>query len=347
MKRASLVDEGLLDRCREYMGDSWIQNMPDISVSVVTGGLTNSLFLLKIESNKDIASIPSNPTCCLLRVFANIWSQDEIAMNNLVTAVLAERGIGPKIYGILPGNQGRLEEFYESRQLHTSELVLHFDTIADMAGRFNRQTLPIPKNDNFLVNSMQRFLEKINSSPIKVEANIQKIEELRSQLDWKLEIQWIEGYLRSVGSPLLPCHNDLNETNFLLLTDGQLKLIDFEFCSYNYRGFELAQLYYECSITMTHPDYPYFKHTPGDYPTHEERRGFVTKYLNTFQPESIHGEAEIDCVVSEVEKMKLSVDLYWALWALAMAFTDNRFPYPEYAQLRIQLYRMEKSKILT
>ena len=341
------MDEGLLDQCREYMGDWWIQNKPEISVSVVTGGLTNSLFLLKIEPNKDTANIPNSPTCCLLRVFAKIWSQDEIAIHNLVTAVLAERGVGPKIYGVLPGNQGRLEEFYESRQLHTSELTLHFNTIADIVGRFNRQTLPIPKNDNFLVSSMQRMLEKINSSPIEVETDVQKIEEQRSKLNWKLEIQWIEGYLRSVGSPILPCHNDLNETNFLLLTDGQLKLIDFEFCSYNYRGYELAQLFYECSITMTHPHYPYFKHTPEDYPTHEKRRGFVTKYLNTFQPDNTHSEAEIDSVLLEVEKMKLSVDLYWALWALAMAFTDNRFPYPEYAQLRIELYRLEKSKLLT
>ena len=329
------------------MGDCWIQNKPDISASVVTGGLTNSLFLLKIELNKDTANIPNNPTCCLLRIFANIWSQDEIAIHNLVTAILAERGIGPKIYGVLPDNQGRLEEFYESRQLRTSELIPHFNTIADIAGKFNRQTLPIPKTDNFLGNSMQRFLEKINSSPIKVEANIQKIEEVRNQLNWKLEIQWIQGYLRSVGSPLLLCHNDFNESNFLLLTDGQLKLIDFEFCSYNYRGFELAQLYYECSITYTLPNYPYFKHTPGDYPTHKERRGFVTKYLNAFQPETTHSDTEIDSIVMEVEKMKLSVDLYWALWALAMAFTDNRFPYPEYAQLRIELYRQEKSKLLT
>ncbi|KAI6662008.1 Choline/ethanolamine kinase isoform X2 [Oopsacas minuta] len=344
METENLISNGLLERCREYMGDYWTLNKPNISVSVVTGGLTNSLFLLKIESN-DIGNIPNSPICCLLRVFANIWSQEQVATNNVISTVLAERGFGPKIYGVLPGMEGRLEEFYFCRQLHTSEMIPNFDTIAEITGKFNRQTLPLPKNGNFLTNSMQGFLEKINCTPIKIEANKHNIEQLRNEVNWKEEIQWMGEYLRSIGSPLLLCHNDINESNLLLLTDGQLKLIDFEFVSYNYRGFELAQLFYECSITMTYPDYPYFKHSPGDYPSYEARREFVAKYLAVYQPGNIPCEEEIHSVVLEVEKMKIAVDLYWVLWAIAMAFTDDRFGYPEYAQLRIDLYRLEKAKL--
>ena len=344
---ANLLSQSVIEQCREYMGGTWTHNNPEISVSVITGGLTNSLYLLQIASKRYSASKSADPTYCLLRIFANIWTQEEIATNNVVTAVLAERGIGPKIYGVLPGTQGRLEEFYISRQLRTSELIQHFDTIADIIGNFHKQTLPLPKTDKFLINSMRRFLEKINSLPIEIEANRESIERIRQQLNWTEEIVWMGEYLRSVGSPLLMCHNDLNESNFLLLEDGQLKLIDFEFSNYNYRGFELAQLFYECSITMTYPHYPYFKHTYGDYPSYGQRREFVTKYLNTFEPGINPDDIEINSVLFEVERMKIAVDLYWALWALAMAYTDDRFGYTEYAELRIEFYFSEKAKLST
>ena len=342
---ANLLSPCIIEQCRDYMGMLWIHNKPHIYVSIITGGLTNSLFLLKITSEGDSSSKHEDPTCCLLRIFANLWSQEEIALNNVITAILAERGIGPRIYGVLPGNQGRLEEFYISRQLRTTELIQHFDWIAVMVGKFNRQTMPLPKTDKFLLNSMHRFLEKINTLPIEIKTYTEKIERIRSLLNWDKEINWIGEYMRSIGSPILLCHNDLNESNFLLLKDGQLKLIDFEFCNYNYRGFELAQLFYECSITMTYPEYPYFKHTYEDYPNYEQRREFITKYLNAFEPGISHDEIEINSVLLEVECMKIAVDLYWALWSLVMAYIDDRFGYTEYADLRIEFYLSEKAKL--
>ena len=342
---ANLLSQSTLERCREHMGRLWLHNKPDICVSIVTGGLTNSLFLLQITLEEDYIAKPEDATCCLLRIFANIWTQEEIALNNVATAILAERGFGPRIYGVLPCNQGRLEEFYISRQLRTNELIQHFNTIALIVGNFNRQTLPLAKTDKFLPNSMKRFVEKMNTLPIEIKANIEKIERIRTLLNWSEEISWIEEYIQSVDSPILVCHNDLNESNFLLLKDGRLKLIDFEFCNYNYRGFELAQLFYECSITMVYPDYPYFKHTLGDYPNSEQRREFVVKYLNAFEPGINHDEKEINSVLLEIESMKLAVDFYWALWSLAMAYTDDRFGYPEYAEMRLEFYISEKAKL--
>ena len=345
MAGRELLSQERIEQCREYMGEDWIAGRPEISVSYMSGGLTNFLYHLSIKSDKNECQTPKN---CLLRMFSQIWSPDQLAINNVVVAILAERGIGPKIYGVLPCNQGRLEEYYFCRELNTSELVPYYDSIAKIAGKLNRQSMPLPRNDDFIYNSMNAWLTQIRSDPVKIESNRKKMEEIFSGVNWEEEISWLKTHLRSVGSPILFCHNDLNEGNFLLLDGGskEIKLIDFEFCNYNYRGFELAQLFYESSINMTQTDYPHFKHTPDNYPREGDRKYFVAQYLAAFQPDKAHGPEDVDSVLREVELMKLAVDFYWALWALAKAQNDDRFGYIEYAELRIGLYRSEKANIL-
>ncbi|XP_057245274.1 choline kinase alpha-like, partial [Malurus melanocephalus] len=51
--------------------------------------------------------------------------------------------------------------------------------------------------------------------------------------------------LESTPSPVVFCHNDVQEGNILLLSgregsSDRLMLIDFEYSSYNYRGFDLG-----------------------------------------------------------------------------------------------------------
>ncbi|XP_026475263.1 choline/ethanolamine kinase isoform X2 [Ctenocephalides felis] len=53
--------------------------------------------------------------------------------------------------------------------------------------------------------------------------------------------------------------------------EPELVLIDFEYCSYNYRGFDLANHFIEWTYDYSNADYPYFYDRPEDYPTEEQQ----------------------------------------------------------------------------
>ncbi len=83
-------------------------------------------------------------------------------------------------------------------------------------------------------------------------------------------------YLPQVGSPVVFSHNDLQEGNILIrpvyeTPEEKLILIDFEYCSYNYRGFDLANHFCEWSFNNNVEIYPNFTYEPSDLPSDEER----------------------------------------------------------------------------
>ena len=53
--------------------------------------------------------------------------------------------------------------------------------------------------------------------------------------------------------------------------DPELMIIDFEYCAYNYRGFDLANHFLEWTYDYTNDQYPYFHHKKHQYPTHEQK----------------------------------------------------------------------------
>ena len=72
------------------------------------------------------------------------------------------------------------------------------------------------------------------------------------------------------------CHNDLQEGNVLRHSDvkggrQRLTLIDFEYCSYNYRGFDLANHFCEWLYDYSPAQPPFFAEHPDRWPTREEQ----------------------------------------------------------------------------
>lgn len=74
--------------------------------------------------------------------------------------------------------------------------------------------------------------------------------------------------------PVVFCHNDLQEGNILMRLNSEkteLVIIDFEYCSYNYRGFDIANHFMEWHYNYTEPNYPFFTECPGSAPTKEQK----------------------------------------------------------------------------
>lgn len=104
-------------------------------------------------------------------------------------------------------------------------------------------------------------------------------------------------------SPVVFCHNDLQEGNILLrnqtnvedekrnlsnmsnevdyerLTSDSLVIIDFEYCSYNYRGFDFANHFCEWVFDYTNEEPPFFYEVESNRPTEIQKVCFG-KYSN-------------------------------------------------------------------
>lgn len=58
------------------------------------------------------------------------------------------------------------------------------------------------------------------------------------------------------------------------ICDPDLMIIDFEYCAYNYRGFDLANHFVEWTIDYRCNEYPFFYHKKEQYPTIEQQVNF-------------------------------------------------------------------------
>ena len=70
-----------------------------------------------------------------------------------------------------------------------------------------------------------------------------------AKIDFESEIEYLLGVILSLNPPVVFSHNDINTGNILVKEDlkdsDPVVLIDYEFASYNYRGFDLANHFNE------------------------------------------------------------------------------------------------------
>lgn len=107
-------------------------------------------------------------------------------------------------------------------------------------------------------------------------------------VDFRKEIQTIQDIINNCDSPIVFSHNDLQQGNILLpdhskkrpTLEDRIVFIDFEYCSYNYRGFDIANHFCEWCFDYNNPDYPHFTADQDRFPSEFEQRYFVRQYFN-------------------------------------------------------------------
>ncbi|XP_025254403.1 choline/ethanolamine kinase isoform X2 [Theropithecus gelada] len=160
--------------------------------------------------------------------------------------------------------------------------------------------------------------------------------------------------LESTPSPVVFCHNDIQEGNILLLSEPEnadsLMLVDFEYSSYNYRGFDIGNHFCEWVYDYTHEEWPFYKARPTDYPTQGQQLHFIRHYLaEAKKGETLSQEEqrklEEDLLV-EVSRYALASHFFWGLWSILQASMSTiEFGYLDYAQSRFQFYFQQKGQL--
>lgn len=116
------LEKKCLELCQSYIGGSWLQttDIADITVTRITGGLTNQLYRVQLNENvkRVLNSIYSDePGEVAIKLYMpkhmkSFNEADGERLNDIIIlTILSQLGIGPKVYGIF--NEGVIQEFVD------------------------------------------------------------------------------------------------------------------------------------------------------------------------------------------------------------------------------------------
>ncbi|XP_049580087.1 choline kinase alpha isoform X2 [Syngnathus scovelli] len=339
--------------CKEFLNGAWkTLAEDDFEITIIRGGLSNKLFLCSLPDSVD--TIGDEPRSILLRLYGAILQGAEaMVLESVMFAILAERELGPKLYGIFP--QGRLEQYMPSRKLETCELSDPSISaeVAEKMAKFHGMRMPFNKEPKWLFGTMDKYLSQVMRLNFTRESHLRRFNRL---LGYNLlqEMDSLKSLLESTHSPVVFCHNDCQEGNILLLkgdhqSDKQkLMLIDFEYSSYNYRGFDIGNHFCEWMYDYNCDEFPFFKVNAQAYPSKAQQLHFIENYLRASDQgfENLSQEDQMkmkEDLYMEVNRFSLASHFFWGLWSIIQArLSTIKFGYLEYAQERFDAYFQQK-----
>ncbi|XP_048780887.2 choline/ethanolamine kinase-like isoform X2 [Ostrea edulis] len=352
--RTEDVKEKAFRWCRKSLGGAWNQiSKEDLQIKPISGGLTNRLYLCSLPDGTETEE--NEPFQVLMRVYGEIAQRNDYMLrNSVIFALFSEKKKGPKLYGMYP--EGRIEEYIPSRSLKRTELqnLKLSQTIAQKLAFFHTLEMPLTKQPNFLRKQMNEWMVEVerileSSSSHKPCPLVRKLQsfQLRKEL---LELL---SMMDKCSSPVVFSHNDLQEGNILLIEDEldddkKLTVIDWEYGSYNYRGFDFGNHFCEWTCDYSVEEYPYFSYHPEDYPTVQRQYDFFRDYLleqNKFLPEPLEmSEDALKQLYREANILAMTSHFFWALWSIIQKeISDIEFGYLEYAVTRFEGYFTKKA----
>ncbi|XP_046719796.1 choline/ethanolamine kinase isoform X2 [Silurus meridionalis] len=327
--------------CRSFLSGAWKTiTEEDFEISIVSGGLSNLLYKCSLPDH--VNPIDAEPSPVLLRIYgAILQGVDSLVSESVMFAILAERKLGPRLYGIFP--EGRLEEYLPSKRLCTEQLQHPgiSAVIANKMARFHRMVMPFNKEPKWLFTTMERYMEQIGTITFVREAHIKKFKKLM-KYDLPAELVNLRALLEETPSPVVFCHNDVQEGHNQDSSD-QLMLIDFEYSSYNYRGFDFGNHFCEWVYDYTYDKWPFYKANLENYPNREQQLHFFRNYLFENEDTAHDNQAKMEQMIIEANRFALASHFFWGLWSIIQArISKIEFGYMDYALHRFDSYFKQK-----
>ncbi|KAH8409994.1 hypothetical protein KR009_003786 [Drosophila setifemur] len=159
--------------------------------------------------------------------------------------------------------------------------------------------------------------------------------------------------MHSLSSPPCPeldtTDDSALDASFTTENEPDLIIIDFEYCAYNYRGYDLANHFIEWTFDYTNPQFPYFYHNTSNCATAQQRQDFIVNYLKKFHDDENYNPTvqELAKVDDETQFFTMLSHLFWSLWAVINVTSAIEFGYWEYGIARILEYQRLKAAYLT
>ncbi|KDP32383.1 hypothetical protein JCGZ_13308 [Jatropha curcas] len=297
------------------------------SVERVSGGITN--LLLKVTVKEE----DGNEVSVTVRIYGPntdyvIHRERELQAIKYLSAA----GFGAKLLGTY-GN-GMVQSFINARTLTPADMRKPklAAEIARQLHEFHKVEIPGSKEPQ-LWNEIFKFYE--NASILQFDdIEKQRIYETISFKEVYNEIVEIKGLTDRLNAPVVFAHNDLLSGNLMLNDDeNKLYFIDFEYGSYSYRGYDIANHFneyagYDCDYSL--------------YPSKDEQYHFFRHYLQPDKPHEV-SDRDLEALYIEANTFMLASHFFWALWALIQAkMSPIDFDYLGYFFLRYNEYKKQK-----
>ncbi|XP_027331926.1 probable ethanolamine kinase isoform X2 [Abrus precatorius] len=307
----------VLKLCKD-MFKAW-SNLDDscFAVEKISGGITNLLLKVSVKQDSCIEEIIT------IRLYGPntehiIDRQRELQATKYVTAA----GFGAKWLGIF-GN-GTVQSFINAETLSPSDMrePKLAAKIAKQLQRFHHVEIPGSKEPQ-LWNDIWKFFHKASV----LEFDDSKMQDTYETISFKEvhdEIVELKGLCDRLKSPIIFAHNDLLSGNIMInYEEDKLYFIDYEYASYNYRGYDIGNHFAEYAGFECDSD------------------------LHYLQPDKPHqvSEKDLEILYVEANTFSLASHVFWALWGLIQAkMSPIDFDYLGYFFLRYNEYKRQKDK---
>ncbi|KAI8433461.1 hypothetical protein MSG28_015496 [Choristoneura fumiferana] len=373
-------------------------------------------------------------------------AMDAIVTESVIFTLLSERRLGPKLHGVFSGGRIEEyipARPFLTRELAEPALSMK---IAEKMAAIHSMDVPLSKEASWLWKTLYKWNKTVKEERLsgsvqgklrlaakeaswlwktlykwnktvkeeRLSGSVQGKNEEEKRIikrlktvDFDKEIEWLKKFIATVDSPVVFCHNDMQEGNILMLEDlpqtdeeptedynqsyresdsiprsnrpsfepltqyddtntidsilsshisdsgePRLVLIDFEYCAYNYRGFDIANHFQEWSYDYTNPEYPFYYENQENSPNLEQKEIFIREYLEHYQHNATGKDSpphidDVNRLLHEVDAFALASQLLWSLWSIVNASKSQiPFGYWEYGLSRLDTYFRLKQEVV-
>jgi len=329
---SSEMEAQVRDVCRTLIKRWSGLNNSQFKVERVSGGITNLLLKVSVK-NEHEEDVPVT-----VRVFGpntDVVIDRERELQAI--CYLSAAGFGAKLLGVF--ENGMVQSFIDACTLTPTDMSKPklAAEIARQLRKFHEMEIPGSK-DPQLWTDIFKFLDKASSLRFEDTAKQAKYASISFD-ELREEAMSLKVLTDCLNAPIVFAHNDLLSGNLMLSEkDEKLYLIDFEYGSYNFRGYDIANHFneyagFECDYSL--------------YPDKDSQYHFFRHYLSPDNPE-LASESELEVIYVETNCYALASHLYWAFWAIVQAkYSPINFDYLEYYFLRYNEYRKQKDRFIS
>ncbi|KAF0913953.1 hypothetical protein E2562_025367 [Oryza meyeriana var. granulata] len=318
--------------CKELVRGWSSLDSSRFSIETVSGGITNLLLKVSADDGK------GNKSSVTVRLYGPNTDL-VIDRKRELQAIphLSAAGFGAQLLGTF--ENGMVQSFIYARTLTPSDMKEPriAAEIAKELRRFHQVDIPGSKEPQ-LWDDIFKFLKKASVLEFEDKEKQERYETI-SFREIQDEVKELKDLSDLLHAPVVFSHNDLLSGN-LMLNDLEEKLyfIDFEYGSYSYRGYDIANHFneyagYDCDYSL--------------YPEKDSQYHFFRNYLQPDSPSEVQMR-DLDALYVETNTYRLASHIYWALWALIQAkVSPIDFDYLGYFFLRYDEYKKQREPCLS
>nr|GLL27251.1 probable ethanolamine kinase isoform X2 [Ipomoea trifida]GMC92247.1 probable ethanolamine kinase isoform X1 [Ipomoea batatas]GMC93926.1 probable ethanolamine kinase isoform X1 [Ipomoea batatas]GMC95679.1 probable ethanolamine kinase isoform X1 [Ipomoea batatas]GMD83577.1 probable ethanolamine kinase isoform X1 [Ipomoea batatas] len=239
----------LVELCKDLFKKWPNLDASHLSVETVSGGITN--LLLKVSIRED-----SSKTVDLMVRLYGPNTEYVINRERELQAIpyLSAAGFGAKLLGVF-GN-GMVQSFIHACTLTPSDMRKPklAAEIAKQLHKFHQVEIPGGKEPQ-LWHDIFKFFQKASNLEFDDSEKQRKFKTISFE-EVHNEVNELKELTSHLNAPVVYAHNDLLSGNLMLNEEeGKLYFIDFEYGSYNYRGFDIGNHFneyagYECDYSL-------------------------------------------------------------------------------------------------